>query len=78
VVDQEGPAPHQGVAGTDDRECSLRLLGPMADGREELRVDPPKTGKGDGINPVGLLCIGGDQLDLAGVGHDHLVAKGGE
>jgi hypothetical protein len=78
MVDEEGAAADEGIARADHRQGSLGLLGTMVDGGEKFGVNAPEAGKGDGIDAVGLLGVGRDELDLAWVGDDDLVAKRGK
>ena len=75
VVDEQGAGPDQAVAGADDRQVGLRFRASMANGREELGIEPRQAGQ---MLSIGFVCLAGvavDQTQLAGVGNQDLMPE---
>jgi hypothetical protein len=61
-----------------DRQVGLGLRASVVDGGEEPRVQPGQPGQVLGIGSIVLAGVVVDQAELAGVGHQDLVAKAGK
>jgi hypothetical protein len=52
----------------------LGVLAPVFERVEQLGIEARQAGQVLGIDLVGLLLVGVDQSQLAGIGHKYLVA----
>ncbi len=73
MIHQGSPDPHQHIAGSEQGQVRLRLLPPVGDRSQELRIHPRQPRQVLGIGLVRLALVLVDQTELPGVGDNHLV-----
>jgi len=78
MVDELSAGANQAVASADDRQVGLGLRAAMVDGGEQLGVEPSQSGQVFGVGAIALAGVAVDQAQLAGVGHQDLVAQPGQ
>jgi hypothetical protein len=74
VVHQPSAAIHQSLPRVDDGHVGLGVLAPVRNRVEQLGIEARQAGEVLGIDLVGLLLVCVDEPQLAGDGHQDLVA----
>lgn len=78
VIDERGAGADKSEAGADEGQGYLCLQGAMVDRGQEVWVGPAQACESHGINAVRLTRTGGNELEPARVGDDHLMAERGD
>ena len=73
VVYELRAATDQCLPGADDGHVGLALFAPVLERMEQLGVHSCQASQVPGVDLIGLLLVGIDELQLAGVGHQHLM-----